>query len=231
MKSFKQISEAVKEDAVFDMDDANEIVDALKSKYKVEVAMQKSTLGGEDRATFFFKVFGPKETWTNGIAMNSPLSMMISVSREGTIESGNLFAYQLKNAGVKPFRKAKYRTVADAKKKVLAYFEKNWDKIKTVIEVNEEVNEDKSSSGYEIKHKTYSGAVQHAAEVAKKRGYEVDAEDWDNKIATGPRKPGKGKTNRFIIGLKKGGKDTPRTLHIQVYNADDAFYELNMYID
>jgi hypothetical protein len=87
-----------------------------------------------------------------------------------------------------------------------------------------------AKSDYTIYHKTFSSAVQHAEEVAKKRGFEVDSDEWDRKVAMGPRKPGKGKTNSYIIGLMKGGKPTRKKLHMQVYY-DEGRYELNMYID
>lgn len=84
-------------------------------------------------------------------------------------------------------------------------------------------------SDYDIAHKTFSSAVQHAAEVAKKRGYEVDDEDWDQKVAMGPRKPSKGKTNSYSIDLTKNGKPVKQKLQMQVYY-DEGRYELNMYI-
>ena len=98
-----------------------------------------------------------------------------------------------------------------------------WDK-------KEEVDLDEAKSDYTINHKTFSSAVQHAAEVVKKRGFEVDDDEWDRKVAMGPRKPGKGKTNRYTIGLLKGGKPSRKNLQMQVYY-DEGRYELNMYID
>ena len=82
---------------------------------------------------------------------------------------------------------------------------------------------------YTINHKTFSSAVQHALEMVKKRGFEVDDDEWDRKVAMGPRKPGKGKTNRYTIALTKGGKPTRKNLQMQVYY-DEGRYELNMYI-
>ena len=82
---------------------------------------------------------------------------------------------------------------------------------------------------YTINHKTFSSAVQHALEMVKKRGFEVDDDEWDRKVAMGPRKPGKGKTNRYTIALTKGGKPTRKNLQMQVYY-DEGRYELNMYV-
>lgn len=89
---------------------------------------------------------------------------------------------------------------------------------------------DEAKSDYQTGHKTFSSAVQHAKEVVKKRGYDIAGDEWDSKVATGPRKPGKGKTNRYTINLMKGGKPVRQKLQMQVYY-DEGRYELNMYID
>ena len=82
---------------------------------------------------------------------------------------------------------------------------------------------------YKLHHNTFSGAVQEAIAVAKKQGYDVDEDDWSNKVATGPKKPSKDKTNRYSIKLLKGGKATRKFLQIQVYNMGSK-YELNCYV-
>ena len=79
---------------------------------------------------------------------------------------------------------------------------------------------------YELYHKTFSAAMQHAYAHAKKRGFIVDPDEIDNKVATGPRKPSSGKTNKYILGTNKKQK-----LHVQVANLDNKRYELNMYIE
>ena len=86
-----------------------------------------------------------------------------------------------------------------------------------------------AKNDYTISHKTFSSAVQHAAEVVKKQGYEIPDDEWDQKVAMGPRKPGSGKTNSYAIDLMKGGKETRRKLQMQVYH-DQGRYELNMYV-
>ncbi len=83
----------------------------------------------------------------------------------------------------------------------------------------------KSSTGYEIYHKSFSAAMQHAYEYAEKKGYTVDPNEIDYKVALGPRKPSVGKTNRYNL---KAGK---KTAHIQVYNMNNKTYEFNMYIE
>jgi hypothetical protein len=90
----------------------------------------------------------------------------------------------------------------------------------------EESIEEKKGSDYELYHKTFSAAMQHAYAHAKKKGYTVDPDEVDNKVATGPKKPSKGKTNRYILGT-----DKKQNLHVQVANLDNKRYELNMYIE
>jgi hypothetical protein len=86
---------------------------------------------------------------------------------------------------------------------------------------------------YETYHKTFSSAVQAAGEMAQKRGFVVDENDWFTKVATGPKKPSEGMTNRYSIELLKNGQPSKKMLHIQVYNMGNNFgspYELNAYI-
>lgn len=87
------------------------------------------------------------------------------------------------------------------------------------------------ASKYQIYHNTYSNAVQHAVDQAEKQGYEIDMDDYERKVAFGPRKPSVGKTNSFSIKLTKGGKPQKKALQMQVYGMDNGKYELNMYIE
>lgn len=88
------------------------------------------------------------------------------------------------------------------------------------------------SESYEIYHPQFSSAVQHAMKQAEKRGYEVDEDEWFNKVSSGPKKPSEGKTNKYTIELSKGGKLQKKSLHMQVYNRGGSKpYELNMYIE
>ena len=84
----------------------------------------------------------------------------------------------------------------------------------------------KSATGYELYHKTFSAAMQHAYQAARKMGYIVDSDDIDSKVSNGPKKPSSGKTNSYILGTQK-----KQNLHVQVANLDNKRYELNMYID
>jgi len=88
------------------------------------------------------------------------------------------------------------------------------------------INAAKSATGYELYHKTFSAAMQHAYRAARKMGYTVDPDDIDSKVSTGPKKPSSGKTNKYILGTNK-----KQNLHVQVANLDNKRYELNMYVD
>jgi hypothetical protein len=98
------------------------------------------------------------------------------------------------------------------------------------IEEKRDFSENKSD--YELYHKDFSTAVQHASKVAEKRGYKIDTDDWDRKVAIGPRKPSEGKTNSYSIDLMdKLGKQSRKKLQMQVYNKGGSKpFELNMYI-
>jgi cell pole-organizing protein PopZ len=87
------------------------------------------------------------------------------------------------------------------------------------------LNAAKSATGYELYHKDFSSAMQHAYKFAKSKGVTVDPNEIDNKVASGPRKPSSGKTNSYILGTNK-----KQNVHIQVANLDNKRYELNMYI-
>ena len=85
-------------------------------------------------------------------------------------------------------------------------------------------------SNYEVYHKDFSTAVQYARREVEKKGYEIDDDEWFRKVASGPRKPSKGKTNSYNIALTKGGKPTRQRLQMQVDGMDSGKYELNMYV-
>ena len=78
---------------------------------------------------------------------------------------------------------------------------------------------------YDLYHKDFSGAMQHAYDYAQKKlGITVDPKEIDSKVATGPKKPSEGKTNTYRLKGKGGN------LQIQVYNKGGSKpFELNMY--
>ena len=84
-------------------------------------------------------------------------------------------------------------------------------------------NEAKSATGYEIYHKDFSTAMQHAYDFAKKKlKVEVDPEEIMTNVAMGPKRPSTGKTNSYRLKGKGGA------IQVQVYNTGKN-YELNMY--
>ena len=92
-----------------------------------------------------------------------------------------------------------------------------WDEL-----INEETELDEAK--YDIYHKDFSSAMQHAYAAAKKiYGITVDPKEIDDKVASGPRKPSSGKTNKYRLKGDKGN------IQIQVANLDNKKYELNMY--
>jgi hypothetical protein len=78
---------------------------------------------------------------------------------------------------------------------------------------------------YELYHKDFSTAMQHAYMMAKKlHGITIDPKEIDDKVATGPRKPSEGKTNKYRLKGDKGA------IQVQVYNRGGSKpYELNFY--
>jgi len=87
----------------------------------------------------------------------------------------------------------------------------------------EEVELDEAK--YELYHKDFSSAMQHAYKMAKKlHGITVKPSEIDDKVASGPRKPSEGKTNTYRLKGDKGA------IQVQVYNkGGNKPYELNFY--
>jgi hypothetical protein len=123
-------------------------------------------------------------------------------------------------------RKNKSKFIEKVKEEVASEmaYGSGYDTVKPVTDI-QPVNAAKSSSGYELYHKQFSGAMQHAYKFAKSKGVTVDPAEIDSKVASGPRKPSSGKTNSYILDTNKKQK-----VHIQVANLDNKRYELNMYI-
>lgn len=87
------------------------------------------------------------------------------------------------------------------------------------------------SDYHQVNHKSFTDAVNTAKEKAENLGYVIDEDEWFRKVSTGPRKPGKDKTNTYSIELlTKKGNNAKKLLHFQVYNTGGS-YELNAYIN
>jgi len=78
---------------------------------------------------------------------------------------------------------------------------------------------------YDLYHKDFSSAMQHAYKMAKKlHGITVDPKEIDDKVASGPKKPSEGKTNSYRLEGDKG------SIQVQVYNKGGSKpFELNFY--
>ena len=90
-------------------------------------------------------------------------------------------------------------------------------------EIEEEVELDEAK--YDLYHKDFSSAMQHAYKMAKKlHGITVKSSEIDDKVASGPKKPSEGKTNSYRLEGDKGA------IQVQVYNKGGSKpYELNFY--
>ena len=88
---------------------------------------------------------------------------------------------------------------------------------------NEELELDEAK--YELYHKDFSTAMQHAYKMSKKlHGITVKPSEIDDKVASGPRKPSEGKTNSYRLEGDRGA------IQVQVYNKGGSKpYELNFY--
>ena len=177
----------------------------------------------------FEKKYGKKEG--KGVAFAVATNMV--KKKEGiTEEELNEVEYEYDGKVVKISKKnfskvhKDYKNSTKGKERMMISNPKTGGVISVPVQFEEvELDEKKSATGYEIYHKSFSDAMQHAYEYAEKKGFPVDTSEIDDKVALGPKKPSKGKTNRY--DLKAGRK----TAHIQVYNMDNKSYELNMYIE
>jgi hypothetical protein len=111
--------------------------------------------------------------------------------------------------------------VSKVKKEKPSLLQKAMKKIKEEVELDEA----KSGTGYDLYHKDFSSAMQHAYDHAKKKhGITINPSEIDNKVASGPRKPSEGKTNTYRLKGDKGA------IQVQVYNKGGSKpFELNMY--
>jgi len=104
-----------------------------------------------------------------------------------------------------------------------------WEQVERKLsegQKNESVEEGTESldEKYDLYHKTFSGAMQHSYEYAKKKfKIEIDPTEIDDKVAMGPPKPKNGKTNSYRLKGTNG-----KGIQVQVYNTGTSF-ELNMY--
>ena len=226
-----------KKEEVIDVDDLR---DYLKKGWehvineatltKNQQDMVKDIVDNELDLEEFEKKYGKKEG--KGVAFAVATNMV--KKKEGITEAelNELIDYEYDGKVVKISKKnfskvhKDFKNSTKGKERMMINDPKTGGSISVPVQFEEvELNEKKSATGYEIYHKSFSDAMQHAYEYAEKKGFPVDTSEIDDKVALGPKKPSKGKTNRY--DLKAGRK----TAHIQVYNMDNKSYELNMYIE
>ena len=226
-----------KKEEVIDVDDLR---DYLKKGWehvineatltKNQQDMVKDIVDNELDLEEFEKKYGKKEG--KGVAFAVATNMV--KKKEGITEAelNELIDYEYDGKVVKISKKnfskghKDFKNSTKGKERMMINDPKTGGSISVPVQFEEvELNEKKSATGYEIYHKSFSDAMQHAYEYAEKKGFPVDTSEIDDKVALGPKKPSKGKTNRY--DLKAGRK----TAHIQVYNMNDKSYELNMYIE
>jgi len=104
------------EDTVMDKDQAEELKSKLNNQLDAPfVQASVSTLGGQHRPTVMLKVsLEPKNEWQNGIYQNSNYSQF-QITHDGNIEQFSSWGMS------KKFRKAKFKTIDDALKKINDY--------------------------------------------------------------------------------------------------------------
>ena len=226
-----------KKEEVIDVDDLR---DYLKKGWehvineatltKNQQDMVKDIVDNELDLEEFEKKYGKKEG--KGVAFAVATNMV--KKKEGITEAelNELIDYEYDGKVVKISKKnfskvhKDFKNSTKGKERMMINDPKTGGSISVPVQFEEvELDEKKSATDYEVYHKSFSDAMQHAYEYAKKKGFPVDKDEIDDKVALGPKKPSKGKTNRY--DLKAGRK----TAHIQVYNMDNKSYELNMYIE
>ena len=137
--------------------------------------------------------------------MNMNLKLINKIKKSGVVKTGSM-----SKDGSK---KEETNEVLDTPKALKTF---------NALRKKEDVSEAKKG-GYDIYHKDFSGAMQHAYAAAKKNyGITIKPSEIDNKVASGPRKPSNGKTNTYRLEGDKGA------IQVQVYNTGSK-YELNMY--
>ena len=226
-----------KKEEVIDVDDLR---DYLKKGWehvineatltKNQQDMVKDIVDNELDLEEFEKKYGKKEG--KGVAFAVATNMV--KKKEGITEAelNELIDYEYDGKVVKISKKnfskvhKDFKNSTKGKERMMINDPKTGGSISVPVQFEEvELDEKKSATDYEVYHKSFSDAMQHAYEYAEKKGYTVDPNEIDSKVALGPRKPSVGKTNRY--DLKAGRK----TAHIQVYNMNNKTYELNMYIE
>jgi hypothetical protein len=117
--------------------------------------------------------------------------------------------------------------LAKKKKEWTSYPDRKDSAIAKIAQTLEEKNDTYFKAAYE--------AAEYAKEMAEKKGYQIDGDDWQTQIGFGGKygrlRPGVGKTHSFSVGLTKNGKPQRKALNISLYGLDSGNYELTHYIN
>ena len=70
------------------------------------------------------------------------------------------------------------------------------------------INAAKSATGYELYHKDFSSAMQHAYKSAKRKDITVDPKEIDDKVATGPKNHQRVKQTSILLEQTKNKTHT-----------------------
>ena len=137
---------------------------------------------------------------------------------------------------VKAKNKSKVSIAYDKKDYPLGPYreEEAGNKLPIFVKKSSSVNEAKAKnpSGY---YPSYSAAVQAGEKYANELGFEVEEDEWFQKVGQ-TKKPSKGKTVRITVGLidSKTKKESKKGLSMQVFyddaKAEPNVYELNCYV-
>lgn len=88
---------------------------------------------------------------------------------------------------------------------------------------------------YQTYHNSFTDAASEARELAEKRGYIIDEDDWQTQVALGGKygrsRPEVGKTHTFTVGLIKDDKPQRKALTFTVYGMESGRFELVAYIN
>ena len=180
----------------FDKDDKASMIDTMKAKKNIVVQLKKATnLGGSKPIEFDS---GPSKKIDPKFA-KAALDKLNKIKK-----SDDRLKFQAK--------------LSKSYKDMLQALKEDFELVERKFEAG------KSASGYDIFHKDFSSAMQHATAFAKKKGQPIKKDEIDNKVATGPRKPSAGKENSYTLETEKG-----KMWSVQVYNMGSKF-ELNMYL-
>ena len=91
--------------------------------------------------------------------------------------------------------------------------------------------EDDRSKYFEVYHKHFSKVIDEVEKYANKMGYELDKEEFGEKVVDASFKAREGEYKKDTLTLYKKGKEQRKAIHVRIYGRDGWKYELNMFIN